>query len=192
MGRAPLPIGSWGLIRTEPIGKDEKGRPKRHRARAYFRDFDGVTRLAEASGRTPMMATNNLRQKLQNRILAGRHGGLTAMSRFSEAADLWLSKVEDMAQAGRGSPGTVDTYRRRLKNHVLPARGEVRLGEISTPLVDKVIGAIKADVSAATAKSCRSVISGVLSQAVRYGAIMHNPVREVTGSSPGRGDNLER
>jgi integrase len=179
VGRAPLPIGSWGLIRTEPIGKDEKGRPKRHRARAYFRDFDGVTRLAEASGRTPMMATNNLRQKLQNRILAGRHGELTAMCRFSEAADLWLSKVEDMAQAGRRSPGTVDTYRRQLKNHVLPALGEVRLGETSTPLVDKVIGAIKADVSAATAKSCRSVISGVLSQAVRYGAIMHNPVREV-------------
>jgi integrase len=179
VGRAPLPIGSWGLIRTEPIGSDERGRPKRHRARAYFRDFDGVTRLAEASGRTPMMATNNLRQKLQNRILAGRHGDLTAMSRFSQAAGLWLSKVEGMAQAGRRSPGTVDTYRRQLKNRVLPALGEVRLGEISTPLVDKVIGAIKADVSAATAKSCRSVISGVLSQAVRYGAILHNPVREV-------------
>jgi hypothetical protein len=139
VGRAPPPIGSWGLIRTEPIGKDEKGRPKRHRARAYFRDFDGVTRLAEASGRTPMMATNNLRQKLQNRILAGRRGDLTPMSRFSEAADLWLSKVEDMGQAGRRSPGTVDTYRRQLKNHVLPALGEVRLGETSTPLVDKVI-----------------------------------------------------
>ncbi len=61
----------------------------------------------------------------------------------------------------------VDTYRRQLKNHVLPALGQVRLGETSTPLVDKVIDAIKADVSAATAKSCRSVISGILGQAVR-------------------------
>jgi integrase len=42
-----------------------------------------------------------------------------------------------------------------------------------------VVGAIKADVSAATAKSCRSVISGVMGLAVRYGAIMTNPVREV-------------
>ena len=62
MGRGPLPIGSWGLIRTDPIGQDDKGRPKRHRARAYYHDFDGLTRLVEASGRTPTMAVNNLRR----------------------------------------------------------------------------------------------------------------------------------
>ncbi|MGH8892483.1 MAG: tyrosine-type recombinase/integrase [Actinomycetes bacterium] len=179
MGRAPLPIGSWGLIRTEPVGRDAKGRPKRHRARTYYRDFDGVTRLVEASGRTPTMATNNLRQKLQNRTQAGRYGELTAMSRFSDAAELWFSKIEGMVTEGRRSPATADTYRRQLENHVLPALGEVRLGEATTPMVDKVIGAIKADVSAATAKSCRSVISGVMGLAVRYGAIVGNPVREV-------------
>ena len=179
MGRSPLPIGSWGLIRTDPIGLDGKGKPKRHRARAYYRDFDGVTRLVEASGRTATMATNNLRQKLQSRTLAGRHGDLTTMGRFADASELWLSKVDAMVKEGRRSPGTVDTYRRQLKNHVLPAMGEVRLGEATTPLVDKVVAAIKADVSAATAKSCRSVISGVMGLAVRYGAITHNPVREV-------------
>jgi hypothetical protein len=98
-------------------------------------------------------------------------------SRLSSAVCEWCRF--DRARAGRRSPGTVDTHRCQLKKHVLPALGEVRLGETSTPLVDKVIGAIKADVSATTAKSCRSVISGVLSQAVLYGAIMHNPVRQV-------------
>jgi integrase len=38
---------------------------------------------------------------------------------------------------------------------------------------------IRGDVSAATAKSCRSVISGVMSLPVRYGAVSSNPVREV-------------
>jgi len=61
----------------------------------------------------------------------------------------------------------------------LPAIGEVRLGEATTPLIDKVIGAIKSDVSPATARSCRSVISGLMSLAVRYGALQSNPVREV-------------
>lgn len=179
MGRAPLPIGTWGLIRTYPVGLDDKGRPRRHKAVADYRDFDGVVRRVEASGRTITQATQNLRQKLQNRTMAGRHGDLTTMSRFSDAAKLWLSKVDAMVAEGRRSPGTVDTYRRQLKNHVLPAMGEVRLGEATTPLVDKVIAAIKADVSAATAKSCRSVISGVMGLAVRYGAVTHNPVREV-------------
>ena len=108
-----------------------------------------------------------------------RHGELTAMTRFADAAGLWLTKVDGMVSEGRRSPGTVDTYRRQLKNHVLPAMGEVRLGEATTPLVDKVVGAIKSDASAATAKSCRSVISGVMSLAVRYGAVPTNPVREV-------------
>lgn len=57
-----------------------------------------------------------------------------------------------MVADGRRSPGTVETYRRQLKNHVLLAMGAVRLGEVTTPLVDKVIGAIGADVSSATAK----------------------------------------
>jgi integrase len=101
------------------------------------------------------------------------------MSRFSDAAELWLSKVDEMVQDGRRSPGTIDTYRRQLKNHVLPAMGEVRLGEATTPMVDRVIASIKKKVSASTAKSCRSVISGVMGLTVRYGAVMANPVREV-------------
>jgi len=179
MGRPPLPIGTWGLIRTYPVGQDENGKPKRHRALAKYRDFDGVTRLVEASGKSKTHATQNLRQKLQNRTQGGRHGDLTGMSRFSEAAELWLSRVEVMVQDGRRSPSTLELYRRQLRNHVLPAMGEVRLAEATTPLVDKVIASIKRNVSAQTAKNCRTVISGPMGLAVRYGAIIANPIREV-------------
>ncbi len=123
LGRKPLPIGTWGLIRTYPVGEDAKGKPIRVRAVANYRDFDGITRRVEASGRTATAATQNLRTALQNRASVGRQGELTAMSRFSAAADLWLAKVDDMVRDGRRSPGTVETYRRQLKNHVLPAMG---------------------------------------------------------------------
>jgi integrase len=161
------------------MGQDKNGKPSWVKAVAQYRDFDGVTRQVQASGKSVTQATQNLRTKLQNRTLAGRHGDLTAMTRFSSASDVWLARLDKMVADGRRSPGTVDTYRRQLKNHILPAMGAVRLGEATTPLVDKVIGAIGADVSSATAKSCRSVISGVMSLAVRYGAIVANPVREV-------------
>ena len=178
VGRSPLPIGSWGLIRTYPMGENGKGKPRWVKAVAQYRDFDGVTRQVQASGKSATAATQNLRQKLQNRTAGGRKGDLTSMSRFAAAADVWLDKLDVMVSEGRRSPGTTDTYRRQLKNHVLPALGEVRLGEVTTPLVDKVIGAIRSDVSGATAKSCRSVISGVMGLAVRYGAVTHNTVRE--------------
>ena len=174
-----MPIGTWGLIRTYPVGDDGKGKPLRVRAIAKYRDYDGVVRLVEASGKSATQASQSLRQKLQNRAGAGRQGELTAVTRFSDAADVWIQKMDSLVADERRSPGTVDTYRRQLRNHVLPAMGQVRLGEATTPLVDKVVGAIKADVSAATARSCRSVISGVLGLAVRYGAISHNPVRDV-------------
>lgn len=84
-----------------------------------------------------------------------------------------------MSNDGRRSPATVDTYRRQLNNHVLPAMGAVRLAEATTPLVDRVIAAIRTKVSPATAKSWKSVISGVMGLAVRHGVITHNPVREI-------------
>ncbi len=51
-------VGSWGGIRTDPIGEGPDGKPQRHRGRAYYRDFDGLSRLVEASGRTRTLATN--------------------------------------------------------------------------------------------------------------------------------------
>lgn len=179
MGRQPLPLGSWGLISTQAVAHDHRGKPTRHRARAKFRDFDGVTRLVEASGRTATQASQNLRTKLQMRTSAGRDSELAAASRFSDAAALWMKRVEELVADGRRSPGTAETYAGQLRNHILPAMGELRLGEATTPVVDRVISSIKRGSGPASAKSCRSVISGVMGLAVRHGAVSANPVRDV-------------
>jgi integrase len=71
------------------------------------------------------------------------------------------------------------TYRRHLENNVLPRLGDVRLGEATTPLIDKVVGSIKAEVGAPSARTCRSIVSGVMGLAVRYGAVDFNTAREV-------------
>src|SRR5688572_8502850 len=96
MGRAPMPIGTWGLIRTYPVGQGLKGKPLRVRAMAKYRDYDGVVRLVEASGKSETQATQNLRQKLQTRAGAGRQGELTGLTRFSDAAELWMQKMEKL------------------------------------------------------------------------------------------------
>ena len=101
------------------------------------------------------------------------------MHKFSHAVELWETKFKDLVEEGRRSPTSLDTYRRQLRNHVLPALGEVRLGEASTPVIDRVVSAIKRKAGAPTARRCRSVISGVMGLAVRYGAVSANPVREV-------------
>src|SRR5690348_5838619 len=110
MGRKPLQIGGWGLIRTYPTGDDGRGKPTSHKAVAQYRDFDGRVRQVQAAGRTATMATQNLRLRLQNRTLEGGHGALAGMTKFSAAADLWLEKMDVLVEDGRRSPSTVDTY----------------------------------------------------------------------------------
>lgn len=179
MSREPLPLGTSGKIRTYVLREDEKARPLRSRALTKYRDFDGVTRQVEAQAKTPAQAENRLRSKLRERSAVSRQGELTEMHRFSAASEVWMKKLRAFVDDDKRSPGTVDTYERQLRNHVLPAVGELRLGEVTTPLVDKFIGRVKADVGAPTAKTCRSVVSGVMGLAVRYGAVSTNPVREV-------------
>ncbi len=57
--------------------------------------------------------------------------------------------------------------------------GGLRLGEITTPLLDQFIGTVVRQVRPPTARTCRTCVSGALGLAVRYGALTANPVREV-------------
>lgn len=81
---------------------------------------------------------------------------------------------------GSRSPGTLETYERHLKGHILPALGDLRLLEISVPVLDRFLRGLSSSAGTATAKTARSVVSGVLGLAVRYGAIIHDPVRDAS------------
>ena len=180
MARSPLTLGTWGEIRTHEAAWDEKAKPTRVRAVAQYRDFDGRTRQVERSGKSKTAAVNALRQALTDRSEAGRQGDLTLMSRFSDAANEWITRIEGLVKDGARSPGTSRTYRSHLNNHILKALGELRLGEVTTPIVDRFLAKTKKLVGVSTARTCRSIISGVMGLAVRAGAIRINPVREVS------------
>jgi integrase len=179
MGRKPLPLGTWGTIRIYVSHKNKKGKPDRYRAETYFRDFDGMTRHVPAYGRTKTEAESNLKDRLRERVRARSGGSLTSMDRFSVGAELWYEEVLQKVKDGTRSTGTRDAYERALRNHVLPALREIRFGEFSVSLVDRVIKQIKAKVGVPTAQTSRSVISGVCGLAVRHGAMETNPVREI-------------
>jgi hypothetical protein len=59
MSRYPLPLGTWGLIRTD------RATARSWRARARYRDLDGQTRKIEARGPSAAAARRNLQIKLQ-------------------------------------------------------------------------------------------------------------------------------
>ena len=179
MPRPPLPIGSYGKIDVVPWPCGG------YLARARFRDEDGVTRKVERSGPTKTAARNNLLTAFKERSHRASGPELTADSRFSVAAALWLAEIVSGANAGLMSANTAELYERQLRNHALPALGALCLREVTTPRVDTALRRLREDYGASTAKTTRSVISGVMQLSIRYGAATANPAREVTRISGG-------
>jgi integrase len=97
---------------------------------------------------------------------------------MSKVAELWLAEVERAVEAGRRSPGTLDSYRSIYRRHVGPAIGALRAQEVTTPVVDRVLAAVKA-TSTSNARTAKTVISGLMRYVVRHGGATINPVREV-------------
>lgn len=168
MGRPPLDVGTHGAIRFYPHpGPDGK----LFRATTKYRGPDGVTRVASRIGKTKTAAERALKKAV--REFVGNNDTLAGDTRFKVAAEMWLAEVKRLR-----SGTTFDTYRRHLHHRVLPAFGALQLRECTVPAVHRYLRALEAELEPNTVRSCRSVLSGVLSFAVQQGAIAANPVRD--------------
>lgn len=167
MPRPPLPVGTWGAIRTEPA-------PGGYRARARFRDFDGKTRDVERTGKTKGAARSALTAALADRAAPG-NSEISPDTTLAQLAEIW---TEEINAAGRAE-NTRRRYRETLENHVLPALGALRIREATVSRLDRFLKTTTKQAGAATAKLCRTVLSGMLGLAVRHDAADSNPARDV-------------
>src|SRR4051794_2327284 len=119
MARPPLPVGTWGNIRTEQHG------PGRFCARARFRDYDGKTRDVEAFGTTRPAAVRALQVKLRDRV-APNDDEITRETFVSVLADLWLDEI--IAEEGV-RPQTISRYEISVRVSIKPALGDLRIRE---------------------------------------------------------------
>src|SRR3989440_1693641 len=167
MARPPLPIGTWGKIRTEKLG------PNRHCARARFRDYDGVTRDVQATGPTGPAAIRALQAKLGDRI-APNDDEITRETYVNTLADLWLAEI--IAEE-RITPQTIDTYTASLRIVIRPAIGNLRLRECTVGRLAKRFRTVAAG-RPPLAKNAKVAAGQMFALAVRRGALATNPVRE--------------
>lgn len=161
------------------ISRDENGRASKFEARAKFRDLDGRTRQAAKWGDTASQAENRLRVALKARQRVADAGDLKSSDRVWTAAELFLAQVQDLVDQDVLAPGTYQTYRYQYDKNLEPRIGQLRLTEATTPRVTDVIKAIRDEVGAASAKTCKSILTGAFRVAVTHGALTVNPVREI-------------
>jgi hypothetical protein len=110
---------------------------------------------------------------------------ITAESRVSVLAEAWYTGLTDL------SPLTLQAYRDRLDRQILPGLGQLRVRELSIGLLDWHLRLVVAEHGVATARTCRSVLSGMCTVAARHDALAQNPVR-VLGPVNGRAKKAPR
>ncbi|MET7821246.1 tyrosine-type recombinase/integrase [Micromonospora zamorensis] len=167
MARPPLPIGTWGTIRTEKLG------PNRYCARARYRDHDGRTRDVEATDTTGPAAIRALKIKLRDRVTPN-DDEITRDTHISTLAALWLDEI---ITAEHVSPQTISRYEISVRVSIVPALGNLRIREAGAGRIDKFLRKVAEDRPSA-AKSAKVVLGQMFALAVRRGALTTNPVRE--------------
>jgi integrase len=162
-----LPVGTWGRIRREEIG------PRQYRARARFRDYDGITRDVEAWGATGAAAERALLVKLRDRS-APTNDEITANTRINQLADLWLA---ELTAEDRLALQTIHRYETSVRTAVRPGLGNLRVREATTSRLDRFLKALADRPSAA--RGAKVVLGQMLGLAVRHGALGTSPIRDV-------------
>lgn len=173
MARPPLALGTPGNIIVTPAGD-------KYIARCRYRDHDGTTRKIERHGPTKTSARARLHDSL-GQLRGDTAEPLRPHHRFQRAAEFWLTKVDAWVADGQLADTTADRYRHRLDAIVLPALGQLQLAECTPGRVDAFFTRLAEQGRAAeTRRGARTVVSGVLQQAVLHEALAANPVREVS------------
>lgn len=170
----PIGLGEHGDV---VFGKRANGRTI---AIVQYRDYNGRKRRVKRTADSKAAARRLVLAAVDEALRRDGGATFTASTRFSVGIDGWLSYVEGLVERGARSPSTLDQYRDTVRRHVRPVLGELRLGEVTTPRVDRFLQGLLADKGYATAKLCRTVLSGVCGWLVRQGGMVANPVREVT------------
>lgn len=167
MSRPRTPIGTFGEIDFATAASG------RVRARVRVRDDDGRLRLVQASGRTATAAEHALKLKIARRgTYSAREGELSPDTPFPALVQVWL---EDLDLEGRVGESTRELYERDMRTLVLPAFEHFTLREITISKVDRFLKA-QAKISYSRAKHSKVVLNLALGLALRYEAIVRNPV----------------
>jgi integrase len=155
-------------------------------ARCRYRDAAGHMHRPKRTGETRGKAEAALKAALTAWVVEDTAGHITRDTLMRDVGDLWLAEFEDKVGRGVRSRGTLRDYKGYLKNHVVPAVGELRCHEVKPITIDKLLKKIRkrpsrkrgreGKESVDLAVSVRAVLTGICSYAVRHGAMETNPV----------------
>lgn len=192
MARIALPLGGHGEIETTPqvlsdggkwVATDNARKAERHRARAYFRGWDGVRREVSAVARTKHAAIVACETRLAERLRQGDHTGdtITPSTPLVTAGRVWLEQAsrKDSGLSPRSITDYTESFDRYIDRDGSSLRG-LTLSQANDPQRLRIFLQAVADKrGTGAAKITRTVLSNVLNFAVDSGVLTSNAMRQV-------------
>ena len=188
MPRIRIPRGSHGEITTRQLPDG------RWAARAQVRDIDGRIRSVRVKDATKGGALRAVRRRLEKRV-DPTIKGITADTTYDTLAALWLQHRKDHGKVrtrGKLAPQTLATYHAEIEHVIIPAIGQVRVGETNVPFLDRLFadvehgrkhGNYQPREHGRSTRQLRVVLGGMISLAVAHGALPANPMRDASQSA---------
>jgi integrase len=172
---------SVGQVQVEGrwITAPEGSRPTRWRARAKFRDRDGMLRDVERYETTRAKAEAQLKNALRDRTTPRTGDHLRAEMSIKDAGEVWLQAVRrpEAKLALRTVTQYESTWRRYVESGSI---ANLTLREANrVPILRSFLERVADSHGSGSAKSVRSVVSLVLSMAVHDGVLDANAMREL-------------
>jgi integrase len=188
VSRRPLGLGEHGEIEVTPQVKDESGRWKRApyarsaqrwRARCSYRGHDGLISELSRFAKTKRLATEALDKALAERQNSGVE--MTSDTRLTEAGQQWLTQIK--RTDSRLSAKTIEAYEGGFFRYVDVEGSSIRgltLTQLNDPQrLKKFLQNVADKHGTASAKTAKSIFSGILRLAVENGVLPRNALREI-------------
>ena len=134
-----LTPGSRGKIRTTKI------KTGKWRADCYARDSTGKLRRSQRTGTSEADATRKLLVSISGTSVSG-------VKTVSHLLDKWLSQHDGISQSTR------ERYEGVMRRYLKPTIGDVRIDDLSTPVVNDAVRTIYIDNSPYAARTSRSLL----------------------------------
>lgn len=178
MARPPLLIGTWGNIKRRQI------EPGRWLAECRVRDADGVTRHARRT--TPPGVTDKTgaaaERELTKHLATRTHiEGSDAVTPDTKISDVWIAYRAELVADGKAKR-TLTRYD-DVAVFIDAGLSGVRLRELTTQRLETFLRTVEKTRGPGNVKTTRTVLSGMLGMAVRFGALSSNLVRD---TKPGK------
>lgn len=176
VGRPALPVGIHGNVSTRQI------RTKCFEAQCYVRDVDGQRREVARRGASRSEAKTNLIKALGDRPAFGG-GDITAEVTLGAVAEAYFEQLDRAVKDGKRSYNTFRSYRSVWDTEISPAVGKLRVREATTSRLDAYLVSTRDRLKTDHRLAVKTVLTNVLTLAVRRGALTVNPMRETEGIS---------